>query len=83
MLNVVILDRIGIIDIVSGHGLEFLNISGLNMLYEYEVAAIGNGFWTRLKTLNLRMCRTKRVYHCYCKWMPATSRVEFGIMSWS
>ncbi|GLT94302.1 hypothetical protein SLE2022_120490 [Rubroshorea leprosula] len=48
----------GIREIVSGGGVEFLNISGLNWLHGNEMAAIGNGFAARLTILNLRMCRS-------------------------
>ncbi|KAL9453952.1 hypothetical protein AB3S75_009539 [Citrus x aurantiifolia] len=48
----------GIIGIVSGGGLEFLNVSGMSLtLNGGGLAAIGTGYATRLKTLNLRMCR--------------------------
>ncbi|OMO62713.1 Leucine-rich repeat, cysteine-containing subtype [Corchorus capsularis] len=48
----------GIMAIISGGGLKFLNISGLRLNFRDGVAAIGNGFAARLKILNLRMCRT-------------------------
>jgi len=48
----------GIMGIVSGGGLEFLNVSGMSStLFGGGLAAIGTGFAMRLKTLNLRMCR--------------------------
>ncbi|KAJ4730316.1 F-box/LRR-repeat protein [Melia azedarach] len=49
----------GIMGIVSGGGLEFLHLSGMNWpLSGGGLAAIGAGFATGLKILNLRMCRT-------------------------
>ncbi|XVF81349.1 hypothetical protein PTKIN_Ptkin15bG0148200 [Pterospermum kingtungense] len=49
----------GIAAIVSGGGLKFLNIAGMSWLnFRDGLAAIGNGFASRLKILNLRMCRT-------------------------
>ncbi|XP_017972760.1 PREDICTED: F-box/LRR-repeat protein 12 [Theobroma cacao] len=49
----------GIMGIVSGGGLKFLNIAGLSSLsLKDELAAIGNGFAAGLKILSLRMCRT-------------------------
>ncbi|KDP45183.1 hypothetical protein JCGZ_15048 [Jatropha curcas] len=48
----------GIAGIVSGGGLEYLNVSGISCcIHEDALAAIGSGFATRLKILNLRMCR--------------------------
>jgi|UniRef100_A0A2N9IHY7 F-box/leucine-rich repeat protein 2/20 len=49
----------GIMGMVSGGGLEYLNISVPNCwTYGGSLAAIGTGFATSLKILNLRMCRT-------------------------
>ncbi|XWS36646.1 hypothetical protein CRYUN_Cryun20dG0103000 [Craigia yunnanensis] len=49
----------GIMAIVSGGGLKFLNIASLSWLnFGDGLAAIGNGFAARLKILSLRMCRT-------------------------
>ncbi|XVE78238.1 hypothetical protein DITRI_Ditri13aG0128500 [Diplodiscus trichospermus] len=49
----------GIMAIVSGGGLKFLNIAGLSWLkFRDGLAALGNGFAARLKILSLRMCRT-------------------------
>lgn len=49
----------GIMGIVSGGGLEYLNVSGISWsIQEDGLAAIGSGFAARLKILNLRMCRT-------------------------
>ncbi|XWS75958.1 hypothetical protein CRYUN_Cryun01aG0136300 [Craigia yunnanensis] len=49
----------GIMAIVSGGGLKFLNIAGSSFLnFKDRLAAIGNGFAARLKILSLRMCRT-------------------------
>lgn len=49
----------GISGIVSGGGLEFLNVSGVIWrIHGNDLAAIGMGFATRLKILNLRLCRT-------------------------
>lgn len=49
----------GIMAIVSGGGLKFLNIAGLSWSnFRDGLAAIGNGFAARLKILSLRMCRT-------------------------
>ncbi|XVF21231.1 hypothetical protein REPUB_Repub12eG0072700 [Reevesia pubescens] len=49
----------GIMAIVSGGGLKFLNIAGLSCLNLKDgLSAIGSGFATRLKILSLRMCRT-------------------------
>ncbi|KAJ9169877.1 hypothetical protein P3X46_018025 [Hevea brasiliensis] len=53
------LETKGIMGIVSGGGLEYLNVSGISCsIHEDGLAAIGSGFATRLKILNLRMCRT-------------------------
>ncbi|XAR60862.1 hypothetical protein NMG60_11034391 [Bertholletia excelsa] len=49
----------GIMGIVSGGGLEYLNISSLSgFIYGDGLAAIGSGFAMRLRVLNLRLCRT-------------------------
>lgn len=49
----------GIMAMVSGGGLKFLNIAGLSWLnFRDRLAEIGNGFAAKLKILNLRMCRT-------------------------
>ncbi|KAH1081623.1 hypothetical protein J1N35_021384 [Gossypium stocksii] len=49
----------GIMSIVSGGGLKFLNIAGLSCSnFRNGLEAIGNGFAARLKILNLRMCRS-------------------------
>ncbi|XP_022760055.1 F-box/LRR-repeat protein 12-like [Durio zibethinus] len=49
----------GLTAIVSGGGLKVLNVTGLSYLnFRDALAAIGNGFATRLKILSLRMCRT-------------------------
>ncbi|KAL5794429.1 hypothetical protein ACOSP7_003023 [Xanthoceras sorbifolium] len=47
----------GVMGVVSGGGLEFLNVSGVTWFSGGGLAAIGTGFATRLKILNLRMCR--------------------------
>lgn len=53
------LETEGIIDIVSGGGLEYLNISNLNWAIPGNgLTAIGAGFATRLKILDLRLCRS-------------------------
>lgn len=49
----------GIKGIVSGGGLEYLNISCISWSVHGDgLAAIGTGFARRLKMLNLRLCRT-------------------------
>ncbi|PKI55277.1 F-box/LRR-repeat protein 12 [Punica granatum] len=49
----------GIMDIVSGKGLEYLNLSGLSWQFQADaLGPIGGGVCERLKILNLRMCRT-------------------------
>ncbi|KAM1458140.1 hypothetical protein ACFX13_036091 [Malus domestica] len=49
----------GILGIVSGGGIEYLNLSGLILQNGRNgLAAIGRGFASRLKILNLRLCRT-------------------------
>ncbi|KAK9282567.1 hypothetical protein L1049_005488 [Liquidambar formosana] len=49
----------GIMGIVSGGGLEYLNVSSLVWCVHGDgLAAIGAGFAMRLRVLNLRMCRT-------------------------
>lgn len=49
----------GILGIVSGGGLEYLNVSIPNSwIYGNGLAGIGTGFATSLKILNLRLCRT-------------------------
>ncbi|KAA3474796.1 F-box/LRR-repeat protein 12-like [Gossypium australe] len=49
----------GIMSIVSGGGLKFLNIASLSCSnFRNGLEAIGNGFAARLKILNLRMCRS-------------------------
>lgn len=49
----------GIMGIVSGGGLEYLNVSRVNMwISGATLAVIGAGFATRLKILNLWLCRT-------------------------
>ncbi|KAK4752599.1 hypothetical protein SAY87_021397 [Trapa incisa] len=49
----------GIMAIVSGGGLQYLNISGLSSgLRVNGLCSIGEGFCKSLKILNLRMCRT-------------------------
>ncbi|EEF37787.1 ubiquitin-protein ligase, putative [Ricinus communis] len=53
------LDPKGVMGIVSGGGLEYLNVSGISWSIKGDgLAAIGSGFAARLKILNLRMCRT-------------------------
>ncbi|KAI9177972.1 hypothetical protein LWI28_021244 [Acer negundo] len=47
----------GVMGVVSGGGLEFLNVSGVTLYSGGGLAAIGTGFAKRLKILNLRMCR--------------------------
>ncbi|KAK7854442.1 f-box/lrr-repeat protein 12 [Quercus suber] len=48
----------GIMGIVSGRGLEYLNISGVSCRIKGgDLAPIGTGFASSLKILNLRMCR--------------------------
>ncbi|KAF3434933.1 hypothetical protein FNV43_RR22020 [Rhamnella rubrinervis] len=49
----------GIKAMVSGGGVEYLNISGVSLYIGGDgLAAIGKGFASSLKILNLRMCRT-------------------------
>ncbi|KAK8688661.1 hypothetical protein V6N13_087414 [Hibiscus sabdariffa] len=49
----------GIMSIVSGGGLKFLNIAGLSgSNFRNGLEAIGNGFAAGLKILSLRMCRS-------------------------
>ncbi|KAE8695316.1 F-box/LRR-repeat protein 12 [Hibiscus syriacus] len=49
----------GIMSIVSGGGLKFLNIAGLSCSnFRNGLEAIGNGFAAGLKILSLRMCRS-------------------------
>ncbi|KAJ8899535.1 hypothetical protein K2173_018509 [Erythroxylum novogranatense] len=49
----------GIMGIVSGGGLEYLNVSGAGWwIHGGEFSPIGKGFASRLKILNIRMCRT-------------------------
>ncbi|CAK7349201.1 unnamed protein product [Dovyalis caffra] len=50
----------GIMAIVSGGGLEYLNVSRMNWWISgvTTLAAIGAGFATRLRILNLWLCRT-------------------------
>ncbi|KAJ0051337.1 hypothetical protein Pint_03145 [Pistacia integerrima] len=48
----------GITGIVSGGGLEILNVSSINWLGQGGLAAIGTGYASRLKILNFRMCRS-------------------------
>lgn len=53
------LEPTGIKAMVSGGGVEYLNISGVSMhIGGAGLAAIGEGFASSLKILNLRMCRT-------------------------
>lgn len=53
------LDPEGIMGIVSGGGLEYLNVSRVNWWRSGDtLAVIGAGFATRLKILNLWLCRT-------------------------
>ncbi|CAN6554399.1 unnamed protein product [Malus baccata var. baccata] len=47
-----------LLGIVSGGGIEYLNISGILQNCRNGLAAIGRGFAFRLKILNLRLCRT-------------------------
>ncbi|KAJ4967717.1 hypothetical protein NE237_014418 [Protea cynaroides] len=52
------LDPAGILGVVSGGGLEYLNVSGPSCCIRGDgLAAIGAGFAMRLRILNLRMCR--------------------------
>lgn len=46
----------GITGIVSGGGLEILNVSSINWLGQGGLAVIGTGFASRLKILNFQMC---------------------------
>lgn len=49
----------GIMAIIGGSGLEYLNISGMSWgLGANGLCSIGGGFCKRLKIINLRMCRT-------------------------
>ncbi|KAF8402388.1 hypothetical protein HHK36_013343 [Tetracentron sinense] len=49
----------GILGVVSGGGLEYLNVSGLNWCIHGDgLAGIGAGFAMTLQVLNLRMCRS-------------------------
>lgn len=53
------LDPEGIMGIVSGGGLEYLNVSRVNWWRSGDtLAVLGAGFATRLKILNLWLCRT-------------------------
>ncbi|XP_043696995.1 F-box/LRR-repeat protein 12 [Telopea speciosissima] len=53
------LDPEGILGVVSGGGLEYLNVSALSSCIRGDgLAAIGAGFAMRLRILNLRMCRS-------------------------
>lgn len=53
------LDAEGIAGIVSGGGLEYLNICSVGWLLGADsLVAIGSGFAQRLKILNLRLCRS-------------------------
>ncbi|KAK6947474.1 Leucine-rich repeat [Dillenia turbinata] len=53
------IEREGIMGIVSGGGLEYLNLSSLSWSVSgASFAAIGAGFATKLKILDLRLCRT-------------------------
>lgn len=47
----------GIMGVVSGGGMECLNISGISRLCGGDLAAIGSGFAARLRILNIRKCR--------------------------
>ncbi|KAM1007043.1 hypothetical protein ACFX2J_003680 [Malus domestica] len=47
-----------LLGIVSGGGIEYLNISGILQNCRNGLAAIGRGFAFHLKILNLRLCRT-------------------------
>ncbi|KAI3694751.1 hypothetical protein L1987_77721 [Smallanthus sonchifolius] len=49
----------GIVGILSGGGLEYLNVSSLSWCIRGDgLRAIGGGFGKNLRTLNLRLCRT-------------------------
>lgn len=49
----------GILGIVSGGGLEYLNLSSLSWsIWGDGLTAIGAGFTTKLRILDLRLCRT-------------------------
>ncbi|XP_059626317.1 F-box/LRR-repeat protein 12 [Cornus florida] len=48
----------GVSGIVSGGGLEYLNVSSLSWVNGGGLRAIGAGLGTRLKILNFRICRT-------------------------
>lgn len=49
----------GILSIVGGGALEYLNVSNLSWsIHGDGLAAIGAGFATKLRVLNLRLCRT-------------------------
>ncbi|KAF3605139.1 hypothetical protein DY000_02051209 [Brassica cretica] len=53
------LDPKGIAGIVSGGGVEFLNISGaVSYIGKDGLVPIGSGVASKLRVLNLRMCRT-------------------------
>ncbi|XP_030553280.2 F-box/LRR-repeat protein 12 [Rhodamnia argentea] len=53
------LDAEGISGIVSGGGLEYLNIGNVNWRVGHDsFVAIGSGFAQRLRILNLRLCRS-------------------------
>ncbi|KAI4329928.1 hypothetical protein MLD38_028256 [Melastoma candidum] len=51
------IDPSGMVGIVSGGGLEYLNLSGVGWWLN-SVAAIGMGHAEKLKILNLRLCRS-------------------------
>lgn len=49
----------GITGIISGGGIEFLNISGVSCyIHKDGLVPIGSGIASKLRILNLRMCRT-------------------------
>jgi hypothetical protein len=49
----------GITGIISGGGIEFLNISGVSCYIRKDgLVPIGSGIASKLRILNLRMCRT-------------------------
>lgn len=49
----------GMVEIVSGGGLEYMDVSGLHQgFYGNGLMAIGAGYGRRLKVLNCRMCRS-------------------------
>ncbi|XP_006298975.2 F-box/LRR-repeat protein 12 [Capsella rubella] len=48
----------GITGIISGGGIEFLNLSGVSCYIKEGLVPIGSGIASKLRILNLRMCRT-------------------------